>query len=282
MIGSFLPAVRQGNLFYEEVSEMRKFKSIVCFIPIFLLLISIPLYASEIGKEVKITFLGHSAFKVVSPKGVVIYIDPFLSGNPKTPPELKTVEKADLILVTHGHGDHVGDTLAIAEKTNAKIVVMGELGRYLARKGAKNVINMNRGGTYDHQGVGITMVPAFHSSSITEGDQVIYTGEPSGFVIRFENGFTLYHAGDTGVFGDMKIIGEIYKPELSLLPIGSRVTMDPREAAYAAKLLGSKYVIPMHYGTFPMFTGTPEEFVKLMKEAPQTIVLVVKPGETVQ
>ena len=282
MIGSFLPAVRQGNLFYEEVYEMRKFKSIVCFIPIFLLLISIPLYASEIGKEVKITFLGHSAFKVVSPKGVVIYIDPFLSGNPKTPPELKTVEKADLILVTHGHGDHVGDTLAIAEKTNARIVAVPELGRYLTRKGAKNVTGMNKGGTFTSHGIAITMVHALHSTSVTEGDQVIYTGEPAGFVIRFENGFTLYHAGDTGVFGDMKIIGEIYKPELSLLPIGSRVTMDPREAAYAAKLLGSKYVIPMHYGTFPMFTGTPEEFVKLMKETPQTKVLVVKPGETVE
>ena len=282
MIGSFLPAVRQGNLFYEEVYEMRKFKSIVCFIPIFLLLISIPLYASEIGKEVKITFLGHSAFKVVSPKGVVIYIDPFLSGNPKTPPELKTVEKADLILVTHGHGDHVGDTLAIAEKTNARIVAVPELGRYLTRKGAKNVTGMNKGGTFTSHGIAITMVHALHSTSVTEGDQVIYTGEPAGFVIRFENGFTLYHAGDTGVFGDMKIIGEIYKPELSLLPIGSHFTMDPREAAYAAKLLGSKYVIPMHYGTFPVFTGTTEEFVKLMKEAPQTIVLVVKPGETVQ
>ena len=261
---------------------MEKAKTFLWIIPIFLLLISIPLYASEIGKEVKITYLGHSAFKVVSPKGVVIYVDPFLSTNPKTPPELKTVEKADLILVTHGHGDHVGDTLSIAEKTNAKIVVMGELGRYLARKGAKNVINMNRGGTYDHQGIGITMVPAFHSSSVTEGDQVIYTGEPSGFVIRFENGFTLYHAGDTGVFGDMKIIGEIYKPELSLLPIGSRSTMDPREAAYAAKLLGSKYVIPMHYGTFPTLTGTVEDFQKWMKELPQTKVLVVKPGETFQ
>ncbi|MBM4277226.1 MAG: metal-dependent hydrolase [Deltaproteobacteria bacterium] len=261
---------------------MKKTKTVLWIIPLFLLLISVPLYATEIGKEVKITFLGHSAFKVVSPKGVVIYIDPFLSGNPKTPPELKTVEKADLILVTHGHGDHVGDTLSIAEKTNARIVAMPELGRYLTRKGAKNVTGMNKGGTFTSHGIAITMVHALHSSSVTEGDQVIYTGEPAGFVIRFENGFTLYHAGDTGVFGDMKIIGEIYKPELSLLPIGSHFTMDPREAAYAAKLLGSKYVIPMHYGTFPVLTGTTEEFVKLMKEVPPTKVLVVKPGETVQ
>jgi len=261
---------------------MKNLSVMLLIVPILSLFFSFPLHAAEIGKEVKITFLGHAAFKIVSPKGVVIYVDPFLSGNPKTPPEMKTVEKADLILVTHGHGDHVGDTIAIAEKTNARIVAMPELGRYLTRKGAKNVTGMNKGGTFISHGIAITMVHALHSSSVTEGDQVIYTGEPAGFVIRFENGFTLYHAGDTGVFGDMKIIGEIYKPELSLLPIGSHFTMDPREAAYAAKLLGSKYVIPMHYGTFPVFTGTTEEFVKLMKEAPQTIVLVVKPGETVQ
>lgn len=248
----------------------------------FSFLLSFPLYAAEIGKEVKITYLGHAAFRFISPKGVVLYVDPFLSGNPKTPPELKSVEKADLILVTHGHGDHLGDTLAIAEKTNAKIVAMPELGRYLTRKGAKQVIGMNKGGTYRSHGIAITMVHAIHSSSVTEGDQVIYTGEPAGFIIRFENGFALYHAGDTGLFGDMKIIGELYQPEVSILPIGSHFTMDPREAAYAAKLLGSKYVIPIHYGTFPVLTGTVEDFQKWMKDVPQTNVLVIKPGETVQ
>jgi L-ascorbate metabolism protein UlaG (beta-lactamase superfamily) len=176
----------------------------------------------------------------------------------------------------------VGDALAIAEKTNAKIVVIPELGRYLTKKGAKNVVGVNKGGTYTSHGVAITMVNALHSSSATEGDQIIYTGDSAAFIVRFENGFTLYHAGDTGVFGDMKILGEIYKPELSLLPIGDHSTMDPKEATYASKLLGSKYVIPMHYGTFPVLTGTPEEFLILMKEVPQTKVLVLKPGETVQ
>jgi len=261
---------------------MKNLKSALWLILILLLLFSIPLHADEIGKGMKVTYLGHSAFKIVSPKGVVIYVDPFLSGNPKTPAEMKTVEKADLILVTHGHGDHLGDTLAIAEKTGAKIVVIPELGRYLTKKGAKNVVGMNKGGTYASHGIAITMVHALHSSSVTEGDQVLYMGDPAGFVIRFENGFILYHAGDTGVFGDMKIIGEIYKPELSLLPIGSHFTMDPREATYAAKLLGSKYVIPMHYGTFPVLTGTVDDFLRLMKEVPQTKVLVLKPGETVQ
>jgi len=246
-----------------------------------LFLFSFSLFAEEIGKGAKITYLGHSAFRVVSPKGVILYIDPFLSGNPKTPPEMKTVEKADLILVTHGHGDHLGDTVSIAEKTNAKVIVIPELGRYLAKKGVKNVVGMNKGGTYSTHGIAITMVHATHSSSVAEGDQVIYTGDPAGFVIRLENGFTIYHAGDTGVFSDMKLIGEIYKPELSLLPIGSHYTMDPREATYAAKLLGSKYVIPMHYGTFPVLTGTVEEFLKHMQEVPQTKVMVLKPGGTV-
>ncbi len=259
---------------------MKKLFLVLLVLSLFLVF-SNPLCADEIGKGVKITYLGHSAFKIVSAKGVVIYIDPFLSKNPKTPEEMKTVEKADLILVTHGHGDHVGDTLPIAEKTNAKIVVIAELGKYLTQKGAKNVVGMNIGGTFTSHGIAITMVNALHSSSTMEGDQIVYLGNPAGFVIRFENGFALYHAGDTGVFGDMRIIGEIYKPELSLLPIGSHVTMDPREASYASKLLGSKYVIPMHYGTFPAFTGTPDEFLKSMEEVPQTKVLVLKPGETI-
>lgn len=261
---------------------MKRITFIVLLGWVFLFLITSLLSAEEIGRGTKITFLGHSAFKLISPKGVILYIDPFLSGNPKTPPELKTVEKADLILVTHGHGDHVGDTVSIAEKTNAKVVVIPELGRYLAKKGVKNVVGMNKGGTYTTLGIAITMVHATHSSSATEGDQVIYTGDPAGFVIRLENGFTIYHAGDTGLFSDMKLIGEIYKPELSLLPIGSHYVMDPKEAVYATRLLGSRYVIPMHYGTFPVLTGTVEEFLKLMKEVPQTKVIVLKPGETVQ
>jgi L-ascorbate metabolism protein UlaG (beta-lactamase superfamily) len=262
---------------------MNKKTFLLWFVPVLVIIFSMPLCAAEIGKRVEITYLGHSAFKIVSPNGVVVYIDPWMSGNPKFPKELKTVEKADFILVTHGHFDHIGDTLAMAAKLNPKIVVIEEFKEYLTQKGAKDVVHMNKGGTYTtSHGIAITMVNASHTSSVNEANQIHYIGDPVGFVIKFENGFTLYFAGDTEVFGDMKIIGEIYNPELSFLPIGSRFTMAPKEAVYAAKLLGSKYVIPIHYGTYPSLTGTAEEFLELMKDVPQIKVLVLKPGETVQ
>ena len=247
-----------------------------------LALFSPSLSAAEIGKEVKITYLGHSAFKLVSPQGVVLLIDPYLSNNPKTPPNQKEVDKADLILATHGHGDHLGDTVAIAQKTNAQAVVMAEMATYLSNKGVKNVVRMNKGGSYTVKGIRITMVNAQHSSLITEGNQVIYAGEPGGFIIRFENGFTVYHAGDTSVMADMKIFGDLYSPHLAFLPIGSHFTMDPREAAYASRLLRPQYVIPMHYGTFPVLTGTPQAFLQEMKDQPEVKVLVMNPGQTVE
>lgn len=240
------------------------------------------LMAAEIGKGVKITFLGHAAFKVVSPQGLVILVDPFLKNNPKTPENMKEVEKADLILLTHGHGDHLGDTIPIAQKTNATVVAMAELGTYLTKKGLKNVVRMNKGGNYKFKGLGIVMTQAIHSSSITEGDQIIYAGEPVGYVIRMENGFSIYHAGDTGVFSDMKIIGDLYQPNLAMLPIGSHFTMDPKEAAYAVKLLRPQYVIPMHFGTWPLLTGTPEEFASLLKDQPDVKLIVMKPGQTIE
>lgn len=240
------------------------------------------LLAAEIGQGVQITFLGHAAFKLVSPQGVVVLIDPFLKNNPKTPAAMKEVEKADLILVTHGHGDHLGDAVSLAQKTNATVIGIAELAGYLGKKGVKNTIRMNKGGSYLFKGIQITMVNAQHSSSATEGDQVIYTGEPTGFIIRFENGFTVYHAGDTAVMSDMKIYGDIYKPDLALLPIGSHFTMDPKEAAYACKLLRPKYVIPMHYGTWPLLTGKAEEFAQLMKEQPQVKVIILNPGESIK
>lgn len=230
----------------------------------------------------KITYLGHAAFKLVSPQGLVIYIDPFLKNNPKTPAAMKEVDKADLILVTHGHGDHLGDTLEIAQKTNAPVVAMAELAGYLTRKGLKNTVRMNMGGSYSTKGIRVTMVNALHSSSVTEGDQVIYTGSSVGFVVRFENGFTVYHAGDTAAFSDMKIIGDLYAPHLALLPIGSHFTMDPKEAAYACKLIQPKYVVPMHYGTWPLLTGTTEEFARYLKDQPGIKLIIMNPGTTIE
>jgi len=238
--------------------------------------------AQEIGKGVKITYLGHSAFRLVSPQGVVILIDPYLSNNPKTPPAQKEVDKADLILVTHGHADHLGDAVAIAQKTNASAVVIAELATYLSSKGVKNVVRMNKGGSYNAKGVRITLVNAQHSSSVTEEGRVIYTGEPVGYIIRFENGFTVYHAGDTAVMADMKIIGDIYKPELAFLPIGSHFTMDPQEAAYASQLLRPKYAVPMHYATHSLLTGTAEGFTEAMKEQPGVKVIAMTPGQTIE
>jgi L-ascorbate metabolism protein UlaG (beta-lactamase superfamily) len=253
---------------------------IVSFLLVLVFSPSLP--AAEIGKGVKITYLGHSAFKLVSPQGVVLYLDPFLKNNPMTPPALKEVDKADLILPTHGHGDHLGDTVSIAQKTNAPVVAMNELGIYLTKKGLKNVVRMSKGGSYTVKGIRITMVNAQHSSSVVEGDQIIYTGEPAGFILRFENGFTVYHAGDTAVMADMKIFGDLYKPNLAFLPIGSRYTMDPQEAAYACQLLRPQYVVPMHYGTWPVLTGTPDDFVGRMKDQPQVKVIVMKPGQTIE
>ncbi len=241
-----------------------------------------PIPAAEIGKGVQITFLGHSAFRLLSPRGTVILIDPFLKDNPQTPAALKEVKKADLILITHGHGDHLGDTLEIAENTNASVVAIAELAGYLLKKGLKNVVAMNKGGTYVFKGIRITMVNASHTSSLTEENQVIYIGEAAGYVIRFENGFAVYHAGDTSVSSDMKIIADLYKPNLAMLPIGSLYTMDPVEAAYATKLIHPQYVVPLHYGTWPLLPGTPEEFSRLLKDQVDVRLLIMKPGDTIE
>jgi len=238
----------------------------------------------KINKRISLTFLGHACFKLVSPQGTTILIDPWIKGNPQVPEQAKNIGKVDYLLVSHAHGDHLGDALELAKSSGATVISMPEIAQYLNQKGLapEKTIGMNKGGTILISDLIVTMVNAFHSSSLFEENQIIYGGEAAGFVIRFNNGFTVYHAGDTGVFCDMKIIGELYKPDLALLPIGSHYVMGPEEAAYACKLLNPQYVIPMHYGTFPVLTGTPEKFLELMKSLPQTKVLVVKPGETIE
>jgi L-ascorbate metabolism protein UlaG (beta-lactamase superfamily) len=234
----------------------------------------------RIGKDSKFTWLGHAAFKVETPKGKVILIDPWLD-NPKAPSSVKNLEKVDLILVTHAHGDHLGNTVELAQQYNATVICNTELAKYLEKKGVKQVIGIQNSGVYNFDGIKVTMVDAKHSSSAEDKGQTIYLGEAAGFIVELENGFTFYHAGDTGLFGDMKLIAEMYKPELVMIPIGGYYTMGPKEAAKACDLLNPKYIIPMHYGTFPQLTGTPVEFKKLLPITLKNKVIDIIPGEFV-
>ena len=229
-------------------------------------------------KGIKLTWLGHATFRVETPEGKTIIIDPWIMGNPMCPPADKKVVKVDVLLCTHGHGDHIGDAVEIAKKHKPVVVGIPELCRWLGTKGVTQLAEMNKGGTQSVDNIKVTMVHADHSCGISDGDQMVYGGEACGFVIEFSNGVKIYHAGDTNVFGDMQIIRELYAPEIVMLPIGDHYTMSPREAAYACRLLKPKTVIPMHFGTFPVLTGTPAQLQKLV---PEFEVAEMKPGVTV-
>ena len=229
-------------------------------------------------KGIQLTWLGHASFRVVTPGGKTIYIDPWVMGNPMCPEREKTVTHADALFCTHGHQDHIGDAVVIAREHNPMIVGIYELCAWLKKKGAKQASPMNKGGTQTVAGVKVTMVHADHSCGILDGDEIIYGGEAVGYVMEFENGVKIYHAGDTNVFGDMAIIRELYAPEIVMLPIGDLFTMSPREAAYACKLLQPKFVIPMHFGTFPPLTGRPADLQAL---APDVQVVEMTPGVTI-
>ena len=208
-----------------------------------------------------------------------IVLDPWLVSNPACPPDRQTIDRADLILVTHGHPDHIGDLLPVARGTGATVVGIVELCHWLETKGLTHLAPMNKGGTVELHGVRVTMVHADHSGGWADGDPSIGLGAPVGYVLGLENGLTVYIAGDTALFGDMRLIGEIYAPDIALLPIGDRYTMGPREAARACQWLGVRQVVPMHYGTFPELTGTPSELRALVEPAGVT-VLELTPGET--
>ena len=213
-----------------------------------------------------LTWLGHSAFRIDTPGGKRIYVDPFLNGNPKCPQSELEPERVDVIAVTHGHGDHVGDTVDLAKKHSCPVVALVELAGWIS----------NQGGTVEVEGVRFTLTNAFHSSSTNDGT---YAGEPCGIVVVLEDGTSVYFAGDTCVFGDMQLIARLYSPTVAVLPIGGHYTMDPKEAALALELLGVKRCVPCHWGTFPVLAGTPQELAQL---APGVDVAVIDPGESVE
>ncbi len=228
--------------------------------------------------ETTLTWLGHAAFRLDTASGKRIYVDPFLTGNPKCPKSEQVPERADIIAVTHGHGDHVGDTVELSKTHGTTVVALVELAGWLGKHGVdeSKLRAPNKGGTIDVDGVELTLTNAFHSGSAPDGS---YAGEPSGIVIKTEDGKVVYFAGDTCVFGDMQLIGRIYEPDIAVIPIGDFYTMGPKEAAVAVELLGVTRIVPCHWGTFPALTGTPDALEQL---APSGVTIEkLEPGESV-
>jgi len=216
-----------------------------------------------IGRDTSFTWLGHAAVEVLTPGGKVILFDPWL-GNPRSPRSADTVDRCDLLLVTHGHGDHLGDAIPLAARLRPAWPCIHEMSLWLARRlpgGADQLIGMNKGGTVEAAGLRVSMTPAEHTAGDWNagGETTLYLGEPAGFVVELENGFRIYHAGDTAVFGDMTLIRDLLHPDLAMLPIGGHYTMDPVGAALAVELLGVSHVLPIHWGTYPALAGTPAQ-----------------------
>ena len=229
--------------------------------------------------DVALTWLGHAAFRFDTPGGKRVYVDPWLE-NPSCPDAEKEPERVDLIAITHGHDDHIGQTVELHQRFRAPVVALVECRGWLSGQGCEEAMQhaANKGGTVEVDGVKITFTDANHSSSAFEDGKPVYLGEPAGLVIEVENGTRLYFAGDTNAFGDMQLIARLYEPDVAILPIGGHYTMDPREAALALELLGVKRCVPCHYGTFPLLKGTPEQLREL---APSIEVLAPQPGETI-
>jgi len=254
-----------------------------------------------LAEQVEVLWLGHATTRITSTTGKVIVIDPFLKKNPTTPlkyKDLKAISKVDLILITHGHADHTQDLAELSRLTGATVVTNWDLANNLSSLGVidgSKAIGMNKGGTVAPIGRGIKvhMVPAEHSSSVelllldrggpgSKEPRHFDGGGAAGYVIELENGFKIYHTGDTDVFGDMALINKLHAPDLALVCIGGFFTMDPERAAYAVReLIRPKQVIPIHYGTYPMINRTPAEFKAALGDAPIEM-LHVKPGQAVK
>jgi L-ascorbate metabolism protein UlaG (beta-lactamase superfamily) len=239
-----------------------------------------------IGRDTSFTWLGHAAVEVRTPGGRTILFDPWLT-NPTSPRGADTISACDLLLVTHGHGDHMGEAIAIASRLRPAWPCIHEMGLWLARRlpaGSDQVTGMNKGGTLEVAGLKVSMVPAEHSGGDwnPSDETTLYLGEPVGFVVELENGFRIYHAGDTAVFGDMRLIRDLFRPDLAMLPIGGHFTMDPTGAAVAADLLGVGTILPIHWGTFPILAGTPAALRDAIAVRGGTAeVIDWRPGDTV-
>jgi L-ascorbate metabolism protein UlaG (beta-lactamase superfamily) len=230
--------------------------------------------------DVAFTWLGHGSYRLDTPGGKRIYFDPWLE-NPKCPESEREPERADVMVLSHGHGDHVGSAVELGRRHSPAVVAIFELANWLEAQGVENAaaLGMNKGGTVEVEGIKFNMTHALHSGGlIANGDNITYLGDAAGYVIEFENGTTVYAAGDTALFGDMELIGRYLEPEVAILPIGDHFTMGPRQAAAALELLGCRRCIPVHWGTFPLLTGTPEQ---LREHAPGVEVLSPEPGDTV-
>ena len=233
------------------------------------------------SSRLAITWLGHGTFHFRSPGGCRLLVDPWLEDNPTCPDAWKKPAPLDAILITHGHSDHATDAARLAKATSAAVVASQEICTWLGKKGVATLRPMNKGGEQTVAGVRVAMVDARHSSSIEEDQMMVPLGEASGFAITFEDDLVLYFAGDTSLFGDMRLIADLYRPHIACLPLGDLYTMGPEHAAKAVEWLRVRQVIPMHYGTFPKLTGTLEQFRAAV--APLDVeVLALEPGKTTE